>query len=637
MLSKPGTAPCFANLINIIEPMFILTFLFIRMLPETTPLEIYQQQVNFYTTRLKLLKSKRSYLGWLRLLIVIGIILFIYYLFFNSSIVVWIAVIAGIAVFLYVVSKDTDNNENISDAERLLAINNEELSTLKGSFYTREDGLSFLPEEHSYAPDIDLFGRASIYQYINRCTSEQSKKLLATLLLHPSNKNSIIERQDAAKSLAQHYEWRQQLQSIGMTNPLTFATEKKIISWLNMSTPFKQRYWQFLPLVFTIVTLSSLGAYLLNVINSSVFTLLLFIFFLIAKYTSGKVHKTYMTLAKIEPEVNTIQQQLKQVEDLPAASPLLNSYKSILVSEKSGSESIKELKKILQRFDFRLNVFVFLFLNTFLLWDVRQTNSLYKWKAKNSKSVPDWFNILTNIEVINTLAALTFNHPDWVFPSINDTHFTLLGEQIGHPLIDAKKRVDNSFANSGTGKISIITGSNMAGKSTFLRSIAVNLVLAQMGAPVCAKAFTFSPVHLYTSMRISDNLAENTSTFYAELKKLKSIIDKVKQHEKVFILLDEILRGTNSLDRHTGSEALIRQLIREQAVAVIATHDVELAKLKNDYSNAISNYHFDVQVEGEELYFDYKLKEGVCQSMNASILMKKIGIEIEPQNHDYHD
>jgi len=167
----------------------------------------------------------------------------------------------------------------------------------------------------------------------------------------------------------------------------------------------------------------------------------------------------------------------------------------------------------------------------------------------------------------------------------------------------------------------------MAGKSTFLRSVAVNLVLAQIGAPVCAKAFTFSPVRLYSSMRIADNLAENTSTFYAELKKLKSIIDEVKKHEKIFILLDEILRGTNSLDRHAGSEALIRQLLKENAVAVIATHDVELATLENEYQTAISNYHFDVQVEGEELYFDYKLKRGVCQSMNASLLMKKIGIE----------
>lgn len=598
------------------------------MVKQTTPAEIYQKQVEVCTNKLKHLKRKRSQLGWLRLIIVLGIILSIYYLFFNSSALVWLAVLAGISVFLYVVSIDTDNNEMISDIERLHAINTEELSILDGNYYNREDGLSFLPHEHPYAGDIDLFGSASIYQYINRCTSEQSKKLLSTLLLTPSEKDIIIQQQEAAKSLAPNYKWRQQLQSVGMTNPLTFTTERKIISWLNMPAPYKQKFWQSFPLIFTVITLSSLASYVLDWINSSVFTLLIFIFFLIAKYTSSKVQQTYIALSKIEPEVNTIQQQLKQIEIIPAASSLLNSYKSVLVSEKNGSESIRELKMILQRFEFRLNVFVFLFLNTFLLWDVRQVNSLNKWKKKNSKAVPNWFSILANIEVINTLATITFNHPDWVFPTINESHFTLLGEQIGHPLIDAKKRVDNSFAIEGTGKISMITGSNMAGKSTFLRSIAVNLVLAQLGAPVCAKAFTFSPVHLYSSMRIADNLAENTSTFYAELKKLKYIIDKVKEQDKIFILLDEILRGTNSLDRHTGSEALIRQLIRENAVAVIATHDVELGSLEAEYSDAITNYHFDVQVEGEELYFDYKLKRGICQSMNASLLMKKIGIEI---------
>ncbi len=594
----------------------------------TTPEEAYQKQVLKYDEILKRLKTNRTYFGWIRLLIVILILLFIYSLFFDSSIIAWLIVAAGITSFLYVISIDTDNNEKIADIERLLTINNEELSILNGNYYNREDGLSFLPAEHPYAGDIDLFGTASIYQYINRCTSEQSKKLLATLLLSPSEKDIVIQRQEAAKNLEPHLEWRQELQSAGMANPLTFSTENRITFWLNMPAPFKQKFWQFLPFLFTAITLASLGAYLFDWINSSVFTLLVFIYFLIAKYTSSKVHKTYMALSKIESEVNTIQQQLKQVENIPAASSLLQSYKSALVSEKSGSESIKELKEILNRFDFRLNVFVFFFLNTFLLWDVRQVNSLSKWKEKNINSVANWFNILANIEVINTLATLTFNHPDWVFPNINDPHFTMVGEEIGHPLIDYKKRVNNSFAANGTGKINIITGSNMAGKSTFLRSIAVNLVLAQMGAPVCAKAFTFSPVKLYSSMRIADNLAENTSTFYAELKKLKSIIDQVKQHEKVFILLDEILRGTNSLDRHTGSEALIRQLIREQAAAVIATHDVELASLEIEYSDAISNYHFDVQVEGEELYFDYKLKRGICQSMNASLLMKKIGIEI---------
>ncbi|HVG42889.1 MAG TPA: hypothetical protein VM888_14855, partial [Chitinophagaceae bacterium] len=199
----------------------------------------------------------------------------------------------------------------------------------------------------------------------------------------------------------------------------------------------------------------------------------------------------------------------------------------------------------------------------------------------------------------------------------------------GHPLIPDENRVTSDFSLTGTGKIALITGSNMAGKSTFLRSLGSTIILAQLGAPVSAAAMELCPVQLMSSMRIADNLAENTSTFYAELKKLKTIIEAVNRHEPIFVLLDEILRGTNSLDRHTGSKALIKQLVKENAVAVIATHDVDLAAIENNTDAAIENYHFDVQVEGEELYFDYKLKEGVCTSLNASILMKKIGINLD--------
>ena len=598
------------------------------MLQEKTPKDTYTQQVSELSATLKKYRSKRSLLGWLRLAIVLGIILAVYSLFFSNTVIVWLLTFAAIGVFLYTLSVDTNNNSKISFLEKLSAINQEELAIMDGQYYQRETGIDYLPKEHPYAADIDLFGTASLYQYINRCTSQQSKHRFADLLLNHSEKKEIMERQEAAKALSVELEWRQQFQVSGMTFPLTNETEEKIKLWIAMPAVLTTNIWKILPSIFTVITSVSVGAYVFNVIPTPVFSLLVFIYFLFANYTSGKVTATHKALSKIETEVNTIEEQLKQVERIPATAVLLNAYKNRLISTKAGSASTSELKQILKRFDFRLNVYVFAIINTLLLWDVRQMNSLNKWKEKYATAVPDWFEILVNVEVINTLAILTYNHPDWIFPVIANEHFTFKGEQVGHPLIEAKKRVNNSFSTNGIGKVNIITGSNMAGKSTFLRSIGVNMILAQMGSPVCAKEFTCSLVYLYSSMRIADNLAENTSTFYAELKKLKSIIDQVKEHRKVFILLDEILRGTNSLDRHTGSEALIKQLIREDAVAIIATHDVELATLENTFSPAISNYHFDVQVAGEELYFDYKLKRGVCQSMNASLLMKKIGIEM---------
>jgi DNA mismatch repair ATPase MutS len=337
-----------------------------------------------------------------------------------------------------------------------------------------------------------------------------------------------------------------------------------------------------------------------------------------------------MHLSGITDEVGTVQKIVQWIEVKQFKSPLLNDIKGLVKTDDGDAyHQIKKLKEILNRFDLRLNVFVFIFLNSFLLWDVWQMMSLNKWKEKNRVGAKNWFQMIAQFEVMNSLATLHFNKPNWSLPKFNSQYFTFKGMEVGHPLIKEGQRVDNSFELNGIGKIALITGSNMAGKSTFLRSLGANTILAQMGAPVCAAYMELSTVNLISSMRIADNLAENTSTFYAELKKLQTVIEAVNRHEPVFILLDEILRGTNSLDRHIGSKALIRQLIKEKAIAVIATHDVELAKLSEEYSDAVENYHFDVQVaKDDELFFDYKLKEGVCTSLNASILMRKIGIEL---------
>ncbi len=199
---------------------------------------------------------------------------------------------------------------------------------------------------------------------------------------------------------------------------------------------------------------------------------------------------------------------------------------------------------------------------------------------------------------------------------------------MGHPLIPEKKRINNDFESSGHGKTILITGSNMSGKSTFLRTCGINTVLALAGAPVCASSFSLSHVRIHSSMRISDSLEENISSFYAELRRLRSVITEAEKDPRVFLLLDEILRGTNSDDRFTGSVALIKQLMGYGTVAMVATHDLRLAGLSKDIPGKIDNYHFDVKISGEELFFDYKLTPGVCSSFNASLLMKKMGIKV---------
>lgn len=594
------------------------------------PKEFYSGRIKQIEQKLLQLYKQRSLLGWLRFGVLVFTVLIVYNIWGAGSTIIISVIILGIALFLFLVSKDTDNKENINNLETLVAINKKEIEYGNNNFHQKYDGKDLEPEHHSYATDLDLFGKASLYQYINRCTAEKSKSLLAARLLEPLNKKQVLQQQEAIKELSNKPEWRQQLQAYGYKEKKTTATETRVSKWLSADESlFSHAFWETFRYVYALITLSALALYLFDFINTGIFSFFVLIFLFTSILISKNITPTYNLLSKIESEISVLYNQLDWFEKESFQSSFLKEkQEQIKHNNLKASTEILHLKNILNRFDVRLNVFAFILLNTFLLWDLHQLLALKKWKLQNKTLVPKWFAAIAEIEVANTFATLAFNHPEWCFPGISDAHFTLKTEDVGHPLIPEQQRVNNSFNISGTAKVDLITGSNMAGKSTFLRSLGINMILAYAGAPVCAKSFTVSISKLMSSMRITDNLAENTSTFYAELKKLKSIIDEVNKHENIFILLDEILRGTNSLDRHTGSAALIRQLIKENAVALIATHDVELAKLEKDYPSNISNYHFDVQVAGEELYFDYKLKEGICTSLNASLLMKKIGIEL---------
>jgi hypothetical protein len=578
----------------------------------------------------KLLK-KRSRLGWVRLFVFITTAFTAYEVFLAAGLIGISVVIVGLAILLYLISVDVNNNQSITNTRTLIKINEEELEVLRYQYFERYDGGVYSPAVHDYANDLDLFGKASLFQYINRCYTSQGKNLLAHNLLHPLSFMQIRQRHQAVQEVAPEVDWRQQLQAFAMQTTISADTEEKAVAWTNeKDLYFKNPSWKAVVLIYSLITLGSAIATILGFISLSLFTALFILYFITSIILSRNTIQPYIHLSGIVKEVSALYQLVQWIEHKEFRSSLFqNLLEEVKINKEGAAYQIKGLKTILDRFDLRVSIVGVLFFNSFLLWDIRQMIALNEWKKKNKHLLPKWFALVAEVEVLNTLATLHFNQPQWCFPEFTLACFTCKAKEIGHPLLPDEKRVTNNFDLEGTAKIGLITGSNMAGKSTFLRSIGVNVILAQMGAPVCAKSLMLSPVQVMSSMRITDNLAEDTSTFYAELKKLKTIIEAVNRHEPVFILLDEILRGTNSLDRHKGSKALIAQLIKQTAVAVIATHDVELASLEQPYPHSFDNYHFDVQVEGEELYFDYKLKHGVCTSLNASILMKKIGIELQ--------
>ncbi len=590
----------------------------------------YNQQIHHLNNQLNHLLKRKQLLGWLRfgILAATG---FLIWLLSSSGILLAATIFCiGLAVFLFAVRKDLANKEAIQHHERLIKINKQELLYLQHNYTHQKDGIEFYKDEHPYAGDLDLFGRASLYQFINRTNSQQGNQRLADWLSAPANAATIQARQSAVQELVQQTNWRQQLQAYGSSAIITIATQQKMEAWLQEGNQFvHKKIWHVLRYAVPLLALTVLALFLFDVISYQFFLRALLGFTIIAFSITRIIVPLYRKLNKITAEMESLSNSIACIERAEFNDPLLLSLQQQLYTgHQNASKQIFQLKTIFNRFDYRLNPVVFVPLNIFLLWDLQQVLQLEAWKQKNNQQINHWFNALAELEALCSVGTLAFNHPNWSFPILKTDEPTFIAKQLGHPLIEEQKSVLNDFSATGREQINLITGSNMAGKSTFLRSIGVNMVLAGMGAPVCASQLTVSPLKVMSSMRIKDNLEESTSTFYAELKKLKQIIDAVNNNEPVFILLDEILRGTNSNDRHTGSKALIQQLLRHKATGVLATHDLELAQLEAVYPNNIHNYHFDVQVNAEELFFDYKLKTGVCQSMNASILMKKIGIEL---------
>jgi MutS domain V len=594
------------------------------------PADYYNQKLTTLQKKLAALQIKKYRLGWWRFITVLALIAGIYFLWplgwvYALSLALLLAV-----VFTRLVFTDIRNNETLQHTQQLININKDELKALAHQYHHFANGAEFLDPAHPYANDLDIFGKASLFQYVNRATSQMGTRQMADWLTAPAPAAVILQRQAAVQELVSKPDYRQQLHALGKATTIQFSTKTRLEQWFAGNSYFThQKHWLILQYLLPVIVIAAIILHAFNYISYPAQNYCLLAAAITAGFIFKKVTPLHQQVSKIADELGVLANSIKTIESESFKSDLLLHLQAPFVQKKHpASAELKKLQQILERLDLRYNPVVFIPLTIILQWDLQQAIALEKWKQRNASNVLDWFTTLGEMEALNSFANLSFNHPDWCYPSLQEKHFFIEGKKIGHPLIAAVKRVDNDICINASGEVMLITGSNMAGKSTYLRSIGVNVALAMAGGPVCAAAFSLSPVTIISSMRIADNLEESTSTFYAELKKLKTIIDKVNAGEKVFILLDEILRGTNSLDRHTGSEALIKQMIKHKAACIIATHDIELAKLQQVYPANILNYHFDVQVNKEELYFDYRLKEGICTSLNASILMKKIGIEL---------
>ncbi|GJM32132.1 MAG: DNA mismatch repair protein [Saprospiraceae bacterium] len=517
--------------------------------------------------------------------------------------------------------------------ESLTQINQQERDALDHQYQAFADGGEYVEPEHPYTLDLDIFGPWSLFQYINRATTGIGQALLAKYFKAPATSPLIMARQEAIEELSKRADWRQDFRALGLDCKDSPAHLRALRLWLTDENIVLGK--KGLTAALYLAPIWVICGILLWIFyfNWTIFLLWMIPVVLIIRKTMEAVDKTHSRTAKAGDMLNTYARLIQHLEQPTFQSGLLQRLHAAFMGKKAASSSINRLSYIISQLNVRFNIFA-VFLNLIGLWDLQWVYRLEKWRHTEKERLPQWFASLAELEALSSLANLSFNHPSWTFPTL---HEKLLIEavQLGHPLIHVSQRVSNDIELPVRGHIKLVTGSNMAGKSTFLRTVGLNAVLALAGAPVCAKKMALPQIQVFTSMRTQDALHESTSSFYAELKRLKFIIEAVEvayrgehQERPVFFLLDEILKGTNSVDRHTGSKALIQQLIRSEGGGIIATHDLELGQLEATANGAVENLCIEVEIRDGKLYFDYTIKKGVSKSFNATLLMQQMGIRI---------
>ena len=590
----------------------------------------YQELIHTLFTEKNQVNRKIHIIGTIRLLLVIGALLMLYGFHQEGwHIIMGIILLFGLPfIGLMIFHNRLFFRRKYIDTQSELLVN--EQKGLDLDYQAFDGGSEFIEGEHSFSLDLDLFGNKSLFQAINRTVTVEGKKRLATWLKQPlDQKNDIYQRQEAIQELSKQPKQFQSFYTNGKMTQEESNSLHKMEDLIQESSFFSQSsFWKIMiwiiPSGWILLVIGSVMAG----IAEKWFGIYAAFSFVIAYWRAKEVNRLYQSVDKMELIFNGYANLIKCIEEREFSSPLLQQLKQCFKRNNlSASESLKQLSHHIGALNQRFSLAGVL-LNLFCLRDIRHAIALERWRQQHQSDMLSWIETLGIFDAFYSLGNFAFNHPKYTYPEIADTYFQMQGKGLGHPLMKPNICVTNDIDIPQKPWFLIITGANMAGKSTYLRTIGVNYLPACTGLPVYAEKLVVYPAHLVTSLRTSDSLSENESYFFAELKRLKMIIDRLQTGEKLFIILDEILKGTNSIDKQKGSLALMKQLVANQSCGIIATHDLVLGTLEQEFPKQIKNYCFEADIQNDELSFSYRMRPGIAQNMNACFLMKKMGITV---------
>lgn len=584
----------------------------------------YRQNSDLHRSALIKLNNIIRWISNARLTCALASVILGYFWFTQGNIELLVLAILILFVFILLVIVHARYFSKHALINQLLKINEDELRAVNGDYSFFATGEQFSQRNHPFASDLDLFGEHSLFQFTNRTATHHGAATFAEMISRPlTNKDKLAARQHAIDDLAHRVEYRQFFLAHGRLSDESPNDLNELKEWLAHPTLFYRNK------LFAVLIVA-LPAIVISVLLSVIFLDLPFSWFVLAAGLPWLLTGFYLK------RINAFHQYISRKKQI------LNKYKSVLrlinaenfqstnlqqlqASCQQAQQNIQKLVNLVAAFDARLNSMTNLVINALFLYDIHYVYRLEYWKEQHKHDFISWLEAVHELDALNSFANLRYNYPESVFPTIS-SEFKIKASRMVHPLMLHEKPVANDIIVGDSQTVLLITGANMAGKSTFLRTLGTNMVLALSGGPVFAEFFQCPVVQLRTGMRTNDSLAEHQSYFYAELNRLQAIMEEVRADVPMLILLDEILKGTNSTDKLAGSVALVKQLVQHTTFAIIATHDIALGEQAKEFPEKVANYCFEAEIKDDQLFFDYKLKPGLATKMNATFLMKKMGI-----------
>lgn len=589
-------------------------------------MEVYQNKVEHYSKVFSRINKRYNSISLLRLLSVFLCLFLMFYYIKTSEILYAVFAFLSFVGFIILMRIHSKLSFQKELTTAILRMNQNEITYLKREKIPFENGIEFNDFHHPYAYDLDVFGDHSLFQNINRTATFVGKKTLANQLLKLLPNEVILENQEAINELKTKIDWRQDFLALAMISNDSKNSYDSLIYWNSFKNNVLPRILVLLSIVLPTLFLGFLIAYF---ITSKIILLSYLTYIFIANLVVlGQAFKRIQSeIAKADNVDKIIKQYSLLVEKIETetfqSKKLIDLQKQLFFKNETASAHLKQLSELFSRMDTINNLVTAIVFNGTFLFNVHVLKALLKWKENYSTELEKWIEIIGEFEALNSLANLAYNNPDFVFPEIN-AEYKIGFSDLSHPLLNPVTRVGND-THFYPENFVILTGSNMSGKSTFLRSLGINMVLGGIGSVVCASKADIHPLPVLVSMRLSDSLADSESYFFAEIKRLKQIMDALEDGP-AFVLLDEILRGTNSDDKRNGTIEVVKKIIAKNAIGAIATHDIEVCLTTNEYPNILTNQCFEVEIKNNDLHFDYKLRNGICKNKSATFLMQKMGV-----------